>query len=443
MILLVPVYSLFETRIGYAWSLGFVWTVSGLAIYYLTKFYIKKIWPRFVFILIYFLSIYNYRLILSYHFEILFPALFFLLYIFRIHNRKTFEFISLLLISSIKEDISLYLFLFYLGEGIFGVSNSVGSRPTDSFGKSRSLDLFFGGFSAFLFFIGIPWIREMGDWEADSNWYLYWGYLGSDPRTMIQTALTDPGLWMGKLLEKSHLIWEISLGFGLLFWFHPRGLVPILGIFLLQLSSQHGWHGNFSQYYIYSILPFLWIGSLHGLSKILNFFSGPSPRRLEGMNWLEQIVRITPRLTLVLFIMSTVFYRNSLDKDFPMNQNFSIRSAESEISISEKKESANLVPTILAEIPEGDRIACAFDLGSWVPVKNPIMPLRKDFQLGTYPEESSNFPNPDWILVHSKTSFSPYLSDAILRKWKENWIRSGSFQPHRALGNLELWKRIR
>ncbi|MCG9876622.1 MAG: DUF2079 domain-containing protein [Leptospiraceae bacterium] len=358
-------------------------------------------------------NIYLYRLLTSYHFEILF-VLFFLLLIRSIENDKSLAkiFFWTICTSLVKEDAAIYLSIYFLGnifwmsaKNTLGISAILG-RIKSIFATKLSLEkseafefkqsflqfnviLFF--LSVFLFLIGIPSLRKFLQVSPEENWWQIWSNWGNSGLGILKGIISDLPRVLKEISLSSNTVVEIALSTGFLVIFAPRYWFYLLCLFGIHFLSSRIWHNSFYNYYIYPILPVLIVSMLRGL----DFLKQSSTRQF-----------IIPLLLLTLALN---FYRNSWDTNFP----FALPKVDpSRLELAE---------TIATKIPVQSSVAVQFDLGVFLSNEVAIFPL----EAVNKEIVSNQSPNIDYIWIDTNRGFSPYVSLSQIEGWERNWLRSG------------------
>ncbi len=370
-------------------------------------------------------NLYFYRILFSYHYEILF-VLGFSFLIFIRNYRQTPErsslyttnvftqILILIFLVTIKEDVPIYLALYFTGEAIWKLFRRASSWKEDTLLMLLSMAYFLGIF---------PYLREITGNPPDENWYKLWDHWippGKTPDTnldyviqILRGMVSNPLFLFLELYRKIDTIWEISLGFGFLFYLSPRYFLYLVCVTCIHLLSGREWQNTLYNYFIYSILPVLVYASLEGFRK------------------LAEISQKKNKLSLGFMILALVFYRNSLDASFPYTHaNLPIHSA-----VLESKEYRTNFRRYAIQMKEDlervESVAAQFDLGIWVPVSTRLYPLKENPMLsdGSYP---------DCILTNPKTGFSPYIPLEKILLWKQKWKSSHGYWFQKEFGDIHV-----
>lgn len=215
-------------------------------------------------------SLLLYRLILSFHFEVLsIPLMALLLLSLRLNGREDIPRravwlrqswpLSAMLYAGIKEDMGVYLGLF---AGIFFFFEIIDEHKKEKrsivrvFIERMKHSVYFRlGLLAFAWtivaMIGRLWIAGDGapDWESYWNVQQYaerYPQFRKTPYTYIWILLSS-GIWI---------------------FFSLRSTVLVLVILSLHVISGMPWHALLESHYSYTILPFIFAGSIRGLANI-------------------------------------------------------------------------------------------------------------------------------------------------------------------------------
>lgn len=396
-----PFFYIFDTRMAMAWGqLFFSILLYVLSLSLIFRDSIVKqikideiaIWCIFITS-----NIYIYRIMTSYHFEIL-AAIFFLATIIAHSKKNTIaECILLILTVSVKEDMAIYLSIYYMGETIY-------SRIKEPKDWQRNFAFFL--FTSFCFLVAIPFLRNFFQVPPDENWILIWSEWGSSPQEIIKNLLSSPISPLVRIWEKSSTLWELSLGFGFLFYLSPRYFIYIILISSIHFLSGREWHNSFYNYYIYPLLPVLLYASYEGFRK------------------LKEISFHKNGYKLFFLVLALVFYRGSWDKNFPF----------APTSVNEEKVQSieKLVRSIEESYPSQPiKVAAQFDLGVFLTLDSSLYPISKELDH-----------NPDLILVNSKSGFSPYVDLKTIASWENHWIDSGQYELWKEEGDFHLYKKV-
>lgn len=182
-------------------------------------------------------SILLWRIAGSFHFEILvipFSALLFI----RFHRKDFLFWVILILWLGLKEDMAIYAIL--AGVYWFTVSKEM-------FYYERSFRVIL--FSA-IYFIFAMWMKSVFSGGAGPDWTDYW----------FRYDYESPSLY-------SLMIPLISMGLFPLYSLKVS-LILLFPLLLIHFTSSHPWHSSFIAHYGYTILPFLMLGTVHGIRII-------------------------------------------------------------------------------------------------------------------------------------------------------------------------------
>jgi hypothetical protein len=437
LVMFLPFSYLTGTRLFLAWGQIFY----GLLIFVILFQYLKKKpFPLIekYFLIIFFLgNIYLYRMITSYHFEILF-VLFFLLMAYSIQEDlslfwKLFWAACTILV---KEDASIYLTIYFLGEIFYTL---FGGKSL----KDKSFIIYFLLFIISLssFLIGIPELRKFLQVVPKEDWWIIWESWGNSSVSIITGILSHPMEALYLFFNHKSTILEIFLGTGLLLLFSPRYWFYTISLFAIHFLSSREWHNTFYNYYIYPLLPILLLSILDGW------------KNLRGM--------VNHRIAVICLLLALFFYRNSWDKNFP----FGIAPTDS-ARIYTALEIGKM-------IPPSSKVATQFDLGIFVSNLSSIFPLTKEIgmmektnlidksnlknnkilinQEIILNKESDNQKQKDFTIMESNNSisyifidttygFSPYIPLTTIQDWKKNWQQNG-YQTIFSKNGMELLRK--
>jgi hypothetical protein len=484
LLLFVPFTFLSETRLFLAWGqlfyfvtlLYIIWNIianlefkrefsssdSALNTNSLTYTYSNEYLEKFLLFLFLLSNIYLYRILTSYHFEILF-VIFFLLLIHSLESKTSFIQILFWTICTIfvKEDASIYLIIYFLGNTIWIYGKRIKSKfknlrrnkintklPTKSSSEIESEAFRDGNFifagklsylsrnlillsiSVFTFTVVLPLLRKILDVEAEENWWQIWSTWGTSTAGIVIGILSDLPRAFNEVSKHSSTVIEIALSTGLLILVKPRYWFYILCLFGIHFLSSRLWHNSFYNYYIYPLLPILLYSTL------------------EGWRTLRKKVSSSLRISVLLIILGISFYRNSWDNNFP----FALPNS--------KLARVELAESMAAKIPKNSQVAVQFDLGIFLSNSSQIFPLeavslestsrnryskeletnkknktkqeeQKDnyknkFKHGPLNKNSKRIsPNINYIWIDTKQGFSPYVSLSQIDSWKEIWLSNG------------------
>ncbi|TGN20673.1 DUF2079 domain-containing protein [Leptospira idonii] len=298
-------------------------------------------------------QLYIYRLITSYHFEVLvlpFSGLFFHFYLRlksgeRSLRNKIGFWISLVLFLSVKEDIAVYLSCFLFSIWVFELYNFyLVDKKFPLWGKKsvllRSVSL------AALIFCGCYFILSV--WIFPS--------LSSEANTIS---------WSNELLReysssykkvegfsksfKTYLELLISGGSGIVLMI-PE-LIGISLIYLFHAFSSRPWHHEVYSYYSYSLIPFL-------------LFS--------GLVWIR--TRKPLPLWLLFLSIGLIFAKNSLDGNFPLTLG---KETSNQNTIETSETLRKELHLGMKTIPSEEIVYSQYNLSFYVPKENPVRPLER------------------------------------------------------------------
>ncbi|MCC5814565.1 MAG: hypothetical protein JJT78_07405 [Leptospira sp.] len=413
-----PFFQIFQDRIALAWGQLFFSIAIIILLVYLLKRSDEELHTKWhiIWIIFIFGNIYSYRLALSYHFEILFVLYFLILYWIRSFRKSAnqspkwmiAEYVLIFLILTVKEDTAVYLSIYYLGESFYFYWKNR-KFPIYDFSIALLLILYFGFLQ--------PAIRSYLNVEAQEDWYAIWGHWMDGTNTkskmqLIQTIICSPGLVWDTVVSKSGVVWELCLGFGFLFFLAPRYWFYIVVVIFIHFLSGREWHNSFYNYYIYTILPVLWIASLQGYKKLIQLSVAKSGYALGFL------------------VLALVMYRNSGDKNFP----FSEQSAATHTIVmteKEKKKRILEIEILSSKIPPRSWVGVQFDLGIFVPVGSQIFPLSET------PIVAGK--KLDAIITNSYSGFSPYVKPETIQTWEKNWVENHGYIIQSQNGDFKLF----
>ncbi|WCL48934.1 DUF2079 domain-containing protein [Leptospira sp. GIMC2001] len=422
LVFYVPFFWLTNDRLILAWSQCFYTLVIIVLIYLNIKKYNWKSWEYYFWILIFASNIYLYRLSLSYHFEILYVIFFLGIIYFRNQSNIFGEILCLFSAISIKEDIAIYLGLFYAIESITSFKIILGSpKNTIQLGSINISttekkewilpikDFCISLFCILTFFIFTPLLRNLMEVNSDENWLSIWSNWGTTPVQIVTTVIFHPIDFLTSIFAKKNILLEISMGFAFLFWLSPKHFIYIFMISCLHFISSREWHNELYNYYIYPILPVLIIGTIEGWNRIRKYLG----------HYMVPIIFLG---------LGIIFYRNSLDINFPFTASNHYKSTS---ALDEKLYNTK---EIVKLIPNYSIVATEFDLGSFVSLKNKLIPIKEDFS-------AFGSDSPEYILIDTDMGFSPYISLNTIRDWEKSWITEQSYNVFAEKGSLRLLKK--
>lgn len=308
MAVLSPFVSLIPNRWGLAVGVFFIYQLGTILwllwAYRITKKNPKELGIKFlVFWVLVTNQLYLYRIGSSFHYEVLVILFgFFFFYIWE--QRKKLEnspspirwiyynilILSLLLYLMQKEDIGIYLFLFFL---------PVLLKFLYDLGKSKRQNLVFSEEKKFyllvlLFVITSIWLGfvfiiypKFGDVSESVTW------------TKVLTQEYHVAFKQVTGFQKSFQIFlELVISGGLgIFQMIPE-LIGIGFIYATHILSTRPWHHEVYTYYSYSLIPFV---------------------LYTGILWIQSKRKIS--LSFAFLILACLFWKNSLDQNFPLNTN--------------------------------------------------------------------------------------------------------------------------
>lgn len=428
LVIFLPFSYLSSSRLFLAWAQIFYFCLILIVIWNMVRTCALKIQETYLILLLFLSNIYLYRMLTSYHFEILF-VLFFLLSIHSLENDKSLAKVFFWTICTcfVKEDAAIYLSIYFLGNILWILGNNffpisalrvrIKSIFTTKLSseKSEALEfkqsflhinviLFF--LSVFLFLIGIPSLRKVLQVSPEENWWQIWSNWGDSGFGILKGIISDLPRILKEISLGSKTVVEIALSTGFLVIFAPRYWFYLLCLFGIHFLSSRIWHNSFYNYYIYPILPVLIVSMLRGL----DFLKLKSTRHF-----------LIPILILALAFN---FYRNSWDTNFP----FALPKVDhSRLELAE---------SFARKIPSHSSVAVQFDLGVFLSNEVAIFPLEAINKLILSKQESGSLdkkettlskksPNIDYIWIDTNRGFSPYVSLSQIQDWEQRWLSSG------------------
>jgi len=422
----IPFVSLFPDRWGYAIGC-YTYTVLGIVGWgFLLLGESKKkgnphkqtvFWILWIALLN---QLYIYRLGTSYHFEVLvlpFSSLFFYFYISLKDEkerslRKWFGLLfSLGLFLSVKEDIAVYVGIFSFVSWLYEIYLT----------KKNSL---YKGIR----FRSLPFVILILSVSYFIYSFLIFPYWieGSSTPSWTNELSRDYAAYYKKVegLNKSFRIFlEIAISGGLgIITVLPEAIVWML-IYITHIISSRPWHHEVYSYYSYTLLPFV-------------LFS--------GVLWIGKKKEI-PYWGMFL-ILGLIFYKNSLDGNYPMNLNKQNIKTEAEI---QRREIKNKIGKELEEAKNMIRndgiVYSQYNLSFYAPKDIPVRPIRL-FETECLPksdldDSAGKLGSVSFCYVmmapgftdeafHPKQEFLE--TEILLREKKAKSIYQGSF--------VELWK---
>ncbi|TGK82580.1 DUF2079 domain-containing protein [Leptospira noumeaensis] len=347
MAVLSPLVSLIPNRWGLAAGVFFVYQLGTvlwlLWAYQITKKNSKEFGIKFlVFWILVTNQLYLYRIGSSFHFEVLvliFGLFFFYVWEKRekeqnLRSRSIWIYYSILsfatiLYLSIKEDIGIYLVLFFLPTGLKLLYNhwnqykenrhstELTSVPSQERTVIPSLTL--------VFFISLVWMGFV--------FYIY-PMFGDNSESITWTnVLTQEYHSAFKQVtgyRKSFQIFlELIMSGGLgIFQMVPE--VSGIGlIYATHIFSSRPWHHEVYTYYSYSLMPFI---------------------LYTGILWIQSEKKIS--LSFAFLILTCLFWKNSLDQNFPLDTN--IKSPWNQPNLEEIREDLKKTNTLILSNPLKD-----------------------------------------------------------------------------------------
>lgn len=318
MLVLTPFISWFPNKLGLAVGVFFVYQLATILwilwAYQISKHHLKDKGIKFLtFWILLTNQLYLYRIGSSFHFEVL--VLVFGLFFFYIWEQRekiqkgSFRSpwiyynvlaLSIILYLSQKEDIGIYLLLFFLPT-VFGIlyklwkkkknenrdAQQPSGSPTDNSQEKatiRSLTLVFS--IVFVWFGFVFFIYPMfGDRSESVTW------------TKVLTQEYHSAFKQVTGFKKTLVIFlEIAISGGLgIFQMIPE-VIGIVLIYVTHIFSSRPWHHEVYTYYSYSLVPFL---------------------LYSGILWIQSEKKIN--LSFAFLILTCLFWKNSLDQNYPLN----------------------------------------------------------------------------------------------------------------------------
>lgn len=332
-------------------------------------------------------QLYLYRIGTSFHFEVLvlvFGIFFF--YIWekgkKIQNAQSLQswfYYSILSIATIlyltvKEDIGIYLLLFFIPTVLnllYNLSKKIKNSPKAnpffiflSQEKSTNLSLTIVLSITFIWLCFIFFFYpKFGDSSESISW------------TQTLTQEYHPVFKQVNGFQKSlQFFLELTISGGLGIFQMLSEVMGIGLIYTTHLFSSRPWHHEVYTYYCYSLIPFI---------------------LYSGILWIQSEKKTSP--TFIFFMLACLFWKNSLDQNYPLNT---------------KIESPWKNPTIQREIQSDLKEVNLILLSKnkepipWKPDEKQIPEILKYLNLPSDLKENSNR-----IFVFSQYNLSFYLAD--------------------------------
>lgn len=318
MLVLTPFISWIPNKLGLAVGVFFVYQLATILwilwAYQISKHHLKEKGTKFLtFWILLTNQFYMYRIGSSFHFEVL--VLVFGLFFFYVWEQRekiqnapflspwiyyNVLALSIILYLSQKEDIGIYLLLFFLPI-VFGISykrwkkkknenrdvQQPSGSPTDNSQEKatiRSLTLVFS--IVFVWFGFVFFIYPMfGDRSESITW------------TKVLTQEYHSAFKQVTGFKKAlDIFLEIAISGGLgIFQMVPE-VIGIGLIYATHIFSSRPWHHEVYTYYSYSLVPFL---------------------LYSGILWVQSEKKIN--LSFAFLILTCLFWKNSLDQNYPLN----------------------------------------------------------------------------------------------------------------------------
>lgn len=382
IIVLIPFLFFHTTRIGYSYGLVFFAVCSLLLWRKLILNKCKKNSVQYFFILLLISNPFIYHLLTSYHFESLFLFSFLWLQYAILQKKRLQEIAAFILSISLKEDISIYMIL-------LGISFLLQ--------KDWKRGFVYIFISVLYFFVIIPLLKSQLDSSASENWFSLWSNLGNTPLEILLSPIQNPESILEQIQQNGKIGFDLANSTSWLFLLFTPYIPGIVSIFFIHILSNRIWYNQFFHYYSYTITPFLLVGSILGFTNLIH-------KHKLALHYI-------PILCLVLI------FQFSQDTLFPLKY----KGLDSERIL--------IIEEAVKLIPPGETIQAGFDLGIFIPRKNPIYPIRL------------SEPNTDWILL-DQNSFSPYIPTQKLEIHLEKLVNAGKIRLFFTKKNVRLYKII-
>ncbi|OGX30049.1 MAG: hypothetical protein A2787_04460 [Omnitrophica WOR_2 bacterium RIFCSPHIGHO2_01_FULL_48_9] len=290
---LVPLYAIFQHPLTLITLKIFSVTAGAYIFYLIAQPLVGWRLSIFLMILYLFYPANLYMLLYEFHFENLAVVFIFLLYFFYTNDRLVPFAVTALLMSLIKENITLIPIMF----GIYAVF----SKRTNKL----AWVLIPVAIGASLFYLSqfviTPHLRAQAALPYSNQYIGAYASLGTTPKAIAQTMLFNPPKLLSLLATDKNAFYFQQL-FGPLFilpFFNPQTLFLGLPIFLQHLLSASPTTHTIYYHYTATVVPFIFLATAH------------------SFNLLKRIVRPWSFLLTIIFIVvtcivSTIQHRDNL-----------------------------------------------------------------------------------------------------------------------------------
>ncbi|MBM9589598.1 DUF2079 domain-containing protein [Leptospira sp. 201903075] len=399
MAVLSPFVSLIPNRWGLAVGVFFIYQLGTILwllwAYRITKKNPKELGIKFlVFWVLVTNQLYLYRIGSSFHYEIL--VILFGFFFFYIWEQRTklenspssirWIYYSILILSLLlyliqKEDIGIYLFLFFLPVLLkflydFGKSKRQ-NLPFPKENKFHLLVFLFAIISIWLGFVFVIYPKFV-DVSKSVTW------------TKVLTQEYHVAFKQVTGFQKSFQIFlELVVSGGLgIFQMIPE-LLGIGFIYSTHIISTRPWHHEVYTYYSYSLIPFV---------------------LYTGILWLQSAKKIS--LSFAFLILACLFWKNSLDQNFPLNTNIKSPWANPAMEKEIQADLEVVNPLLLSQLQESISLESK-------KVENSLQKANSNQSIDT-------IENTERIFVFSQYNLSFFISDRIKTYPLEQIKNSGS-----------------
>ena len=317
ILLLAPLYSIFNSAKFLLILQSLILALSVLPFYLIAKNIFKGNRQLALILSVVFLLnpiLWNINL---FDFHILPFAIFFLLFAFYFYQQKKFALfaVSLLLALSIREDVSLVVFMF----GFLPFLKNKNWKNIRETIKTNLKWIIFPIAVSLLWFFAAMKIGSHFNPDSSYKFLIYYQWIGASENLMelIFNILKHPLKIIAHLFTFGNIgmIFALALPFAFLIFFSKKYLLLAVGPFIqIVLGAPGGGNFIFQSHYASLFIPALAISFLYGLKNFFEFRKAKineykNSDKLSGKNTLFKII-ISDKAILLMFFIGSIIYSN-------------------------------------------------------------------------------------------------------------------------------------
>jgi uncharacterized membrane protein len=283
LLLILPVYALFQSPYTLLVLQALACSAAVIPLYFLVSEFTTHRWPPVAFCLAFTLSrVVNYGLMYDFHPEILYPVIFFSLFLALEKKRWVLFYILVALASMVKEDAFIALFglggfVFFGGHKKHGIITSIASV----------IGL------VLVMLVIIPYFREQAP-ASDYKFISYWSGYGSTQKEIIMNFFNPlkhiEVIFTPAKLKQMFNLFSVFLFLPFLSW--RTVLFLVLPNWFMLYSSDNGLMNGPIIYYGLLITPFLFYASLVGIAVVARKWNNRANMIMLGLASLVLVVQL-------------------------------------------------------------------------------------------------------------------------------------------------------